>query len=135
MNVRLTLGLFWLLGSGLYLTKVLLISPIYLIFLLVLSFCFIYFPFSKKKIAVPWGFLFLILFLIFSAVPGFLRSPANLIVNAVIYISAPLLVYILFSGQIINQRWIRLYLYFYGILFVLDALWRFNNPYLEIIIT
>lgn len=120
----------WLMCSGLYLTKITSISPIYISFILL--FIFNIYSLLKSKLIIKTnigglllslGFL-LSLFLI-------MNTQLSNYINILISIASFNITYHLFYNKKISKKKLTFIFLFYTFLFFVDAMWRLSHPDLE----
>lgn len=119
-------AIIWFFCSGLYLTKLLPVSPVHLAFILSLATsCLILFSFRRflisKSVALIAALGGYFLTLLIST------SPAA-VLNVIVTFLSPLLVYILFKDKKMSSRWVNLFFLFHSGLFICDAIYRILNP-------
>ena len=124
-----SLGLFWLFCSNLYLTKIVSYSPVYFAFGILcgaLLFCLV----SGKIKVTPLGFtIFLLLqYVVFYQAP---LVDLNILANLIITLNSSFLIVLFLNQGFIQKSTLGFMVALLGLLFVLDGVWRFQNPYTE----
>ena len=121
-----SIGLGWLFCSGLFLTKVLPVSPVHIMFCIAIFFVFLGVlkkeTFGVGRSSVLYASLGIYFFTLLVS-----TGPAP-ILNLIITFTCPLLVYSFFYKKEIKKKWFNYYFLFYGLLFIGDGVWRILNP-------
>jgi len=119
-------GTIWLFFSGLYLTKIMPVSPVQLAYLLVFFLMFLLFS-HKEKFLVDHSSLYPFAGCIYF-LTLFVSSPPAAVLNILITFSSPLIVYSFFCNRVIKVEVFNKYFLFYSVVFILDGVWRFLHP-------
>jgi hypothetical protein len=120
------LGIVWIFSSGLYLTQLLPVSPVQIVFVAISALALIKIRASRKPV-VGWISIFSFYSVVISLV-YFLFSPYAAVLNLMVALMAPLLVSLLLQGTEIELSRINLFLFFYAALFLFDGFWRLMHP-------
>ncbi|WP_449549907.1 hypothetical protein [Lelliottia amnigena] len=119
----------WLLCSGIYLTKLTSFSPVYFAFIFISLKLILGFiqnaNFHTTKYSLLCGLFILFSFFLF------LNSSPGLVVNIIITIMSPILVSYYCRNRFIKAHTLLNIFLLYGIIFVIDGLWRLSHPYLD----
>lgn len=119
-------GIIWLYFSGLYLTKLMPVSPVQLIYSIVLLVTFLLLL-RKDKFLTGYIVLFPLVGCVYF-LTLFVSSPPAAVLNILITFSAPLLVYCYFRNKVMSIKILNRYFLFYSIIFIFDGVWRFLHP-------
>ena len=119
-------GVLWLYSSGLYLTKMTPLSPVYLGFFIILISFFILFTY-KESISVSKGVV-LPSFLGLYYISLFISSPPAMVMNIILTFTCPVLLYAFFSHYKIKYSIILGCVWFYSFLLLGDGIWRLLHP-------
>jgi len=120
----------WVLFSGLYLTKIMPVSPVYVAFLLCFIFLFLIYLIKDNKNIHKFSII-----IFFSSVLlliQFYLTSIPLTLNLILTFFSPLLIYGLFKNMTIGISFFNTYAFFYFSLFLADGVWRLFHPNLEI---
>ncbi|MEG9361335.1 O-antigen polymerase [Vibrio cholerae] len=120
------ISIFLLYGSGLYLTRVLPISPVYI--LLAFAFALSLAQFSINRINKIWIASPIYLVLSLLSLLYVYSSPINMVFSIFLNILVIPMAYMSFNNKAIKNEFFLRVLYFYIVIFSLDALVRFYNP-------
>ena len=123
----------WLLSCGLYLTKIIYISPIYFSFFFV---CMgVVFQLSQNahqnfnfKIDFFWIGISIPCFIFLGL---FVNSPISLVGNLLMSFISPFIVVVLFKKRIVTTEFLFFVFFSYAILFCTDGVWRIFHPEME----
>ncbi|MDW2402515.1 hypothetical protein R7042_09915 [Vibrio sp. 1262-1] len=116
----------WFLCCGLYLTKVLPVSPVHIAFCFVIIFLFFKYYIQSEFWVGKSALLYSALGIYFSTL--LISTPPPAILNLIITFTSPLLVYVLFREKKISLTLINAFLMFYALLFLVDGIWRLLHP-------
>ncbi|HAT7659164.1 O-antigen ligase family protein [Enterobacter hormaechei subsp. xiangfangensis] len=119
----------WLLCSGIYLTKLTPFSPVYFAFILICLKLVLGFiqnaNFQATKYSLLCGLFILFSFFLF------LNSSPGLVINIIITIMSPIIVSYYCRNRYIKAHTLLNIFLLYGVIFVIDGLWRLSHPYLD----
>lgn len=119
----------WILFSGLYLTKIMPISPVYVVFLIgLICFVFYYAVNNNKNIHI---FSVIIFFSSLMCLFQFSLTTPALTLNFILTFLSPILVFGLFRNTVFSIRFFNIYVLFYFLVFLVDGIWRLYHPNLE----
>jgi len=119
----------WLLCSGLYLTKITPFSPVYFAFIVISIKLVISFFQNANLKTTKYSFLCFVF--LFFALFLFLNSSPALVVNIIITLMSPIIVSYFCRGRFIRAHTLLNIFLIYGLIFIIDGLWRLNHPYLD----
>lgn len=125
------LGMVWLWASGFYLTPVALVSPVYFFYALSLFAIYLYSTYCPEKVKVSP--VILALFFMALILTGIQAAyvKVNISLNTLMFMTAPIVVWIFFRYSTIKEKHINLIFFFYILLFVWDGIYRLLNPNLD----